>query len=111
MPTSMSRRWVILHQYQGFGGYEKTGTSTWTLTGTSTDAAPWIVRAGTLNVDGSIASSSLTMMVNSGATLSGTGVVGNTMITGGTFAPGSGTAGSSMTVTGTLDFNSASTSR
>jgi len=47
-------------QYQGFGGLQKTGTSTWTLTGTMTAATPWTVSQGTLAMgsQGSIASSS-----------------------------------------------------
>ncbi len=35
-------------QYQGFGNYEKTGTSTWTLTGTTTAVTPWTINQGTL---------------------------------------------------------------
>ena len=72
------------------------------MTGTSTDAAPWIVRAGTLNVDGSIASSSLTT-INTGATLAGRGIVGNTTVSaGGALAPGNGIG--SLTVIGNLMF-------
>ncbi len=37
-------------QYQGFGIYLKTGTSTWTLTGTTTAVTPWTVNQGTLAV-------------------------------------------------------------
>jgi outer membrane autotransporter protein len=37
-------------QYQGFGIYEKTGTSTWTLTGTTTAVTPWTISAGTLAI-------------------------------------------------------------
>lgn len=46
-------------QYQGFGTFNKIGTSIWTLTGTNTAALPWTVAAGTLSVDGSIANSSV----------------------------------------------------
>ncbi|WP_245323574.1 autotransporter outer membrane beta-barrel domain-containing protein [Bradyrhizobium shewense] len=35
-------------QYQGFGIFAKTGTSTWTLTGTPGTATPWTISAGTL---------------------------------------------------------------
>ena len=45
------------------------------------------VNGGTLSVNGSIASSSLTT-VNAGGTLGGNGTVGNTTINGGTLAPG-----------------------
>jgi len=37
-------------QYQGFGVFEKTGTSTWTLTGSTTAATAWTIYAGTLDV-------------------------------------------------------------
>jgi uncharacterized protein with beta-barrel porin domain len=85
-------------QYQGFGVFNKTGTSTWTLTGTAGQATPWIITGGTLVINGSIATSSLTT-VNSAATLTGVGAVGATIVaSNGTFAPGNGTPGSLMTV-------------
>src|SRR5262249_44402214 len=37
-------------QYQGFGIFVKTGTSNWTLTGTTTAATSWQIQAGTLDV-------------------------------------------------------------
>jgi autotransporter-associated beta strand protein len=37
-------------QYQGFGIFEKAGTSTWTLTGTTTAMTPWTINQGTLAV-------------------------------------------------------------
>lgn len=37
-------------QYQGFSTFVKTGTSTWTLTGTTTAATPWSINQGTLEV-------------------------------------------------------------
>jgi uncharacterized protein with beta-barrel porin domain len=96
-------------QYRGFGIFEKTGASAWTLNGVTTATTPWTVAAGTLIVNGSIASSSLTT-VDSGAALSGAGALGNTSIlSGGTFLPGSGVAGSSIAVTGTLSLASGST--
>jgi outer membrane autotransporter protein len=36
--------------YSGFSRYEKTGTGTWTLTGASTAATLWTIRAGTLAI-------------------------------------------------------------
>jgi fibronectin-binding autotransporter adhesin len=39
-------------QYQGFGVFQKTGTSTWTLTGTTASVTPWTIDAGTLNASG-----------------------------------------------------------
>ena len=79
-----------------------------TLSGANTYTGATTVNGGTLNVTGSLASSSLTT-VNAGGTLTGTGTVGNTSIAGGTFTPGSGAPASSTTVTGTLAFNAAST--
>ena len=73
-------------QYQGFGNFQKTGSSTWTLTGTNAAALSWAINAGTLSVNGTMANS--TMTVNAGGTLGGNGTVGNTTINGGTLAPG-----------------------
>ena len=91
-------------------GLIKEGTGTFTLAGTNTYTGATTVDAGTLNVTGAIASPSLTT-VNSGATLIGTGTVGDLEVaSGGTFAPGAaGTAGTSMTVLGTLKLDSGST--
>ena len=93
-------------QYQGFDRFEKTGSSTWTLSGTSTEAAPWTVNGGTLIVNGSIASSSLTT-VNAGGVLGGNGTVGNTFIDGGVLAPGNSIG--ALTVAGNLVLTAAST--
>jgi len=90
-------------QYQGFGAFQKTGSSTWTLSGTNTAALPWTINAGTLVVNGTMANS--TMTVNNGGTLAGTGTVGPTTInSGGTFAPGNSPG--TMTVAGNLAFQS-----
>jgi autotransporter-associated beta strand protein len=89
----------------GSGGLNKTGAGMLLLTETSTYTGPTNVDGGTLSINGSIASSSLTT-VNVGGALGGNGTVGNTTINGGTFAPGNGTPGSSMTVTGNLAFQS-----
>jgi uncharacterized protein with beta-barrel porin domain len=95
-------------QYQGFGTFNKIGTSIWTLTGTNAAALPWTVSGGKLSVDGSIANSNMT--VNAGATLGGSGTVGSTAINGGTLAPGSvsGNAFGPLTVQGNLVFTAAS---
>ncbi|PJG54993.1 autotransporter domain-containing protein [Bradyrhizobium forestalis] len=74
-------------QYQGFGTFNKIGSSSWTLTGTSTFAGPVNVNGGTLSVDGDLASAS-NLTVSAGATLGGNGIVGNTTINGGTLSPG-----------------------
>jgi len=96
-------------QYRGFGSLGKVGSSTRTLTGTSSDAAPWMVDAGTLLVNGAILSDTT---VNAGGTLGGTGTVGSvTVNANGVFAPGDGTPGSHIGVSGTLDFSGGGTYR
>ncbi|UWU91427.1 autotransporter domain-containing protein [Bradyrhizobium sp. CB1015] len=73
-------------QFREFEVLEKTGSSTWTLTGTTMDAATMIVQAGTLIVNGSVPNSGT---VVSGGTLSGSGTIGSlTVLSGGTVAPG-----------------------
>jgi autotransporter-associated beta strand protein len=37
-------------QYVGFGVFAKTGTSTWTLTGTTTALTPWMINQGILSI-------------------------------------------------------------
>ncbi|MPZ33582.1 MAG: autotransporter domain-containing protein [Rhodospirillales bacterium] len=37
-------------QYQGFESFEKTGTGTWTLTGTQSGLTPWTIDQGTLSI-------------------------------------------------------------
>ena len=58
----------------GTGSFTKGGSGTVTLSGTSTYSGDTVVNAGELKVNGSIASSEVT--VNSGAVLSGSGTVG-----------------------------------
>jgi autotransporter-associated beta strand protein len=89
------------------GALVKMGTGTLTLSGTNTYTGATTVNAGTLEVDGSIAPSSL-LTLNNGGTLIGAGMAGNTQInSGAVFAPGAaGTPGTSMTVAGNLAFQS-----
>jgi len=97
-----SSDWQLDNLISGTGTVLKTGTGILTLTGANTYTGDTTVSAGTLNVTGSIASSGMTT-VDTDATLTGTGTVGNaTIATGGHFMPGNGTPGSSMTVVGDL---------
>ncbi|MDF2116602.1 autotransporter-associated beta strand repeat-containing protein [Roseiarcaceae bacterium H3SJ34-1] len=72
----------------GAGDLSKVGAGVLTLTGTNTYTGNTFVNAGTLEVNGSIATSLLTT-VASGATLSGTGTVGPiNALDGSTISPG-----------------------
>ena len=85
----------------------KQGSGAFTLSGINTYTGTTVINGGSLIVNGSIASSSLTT-VNAGTLLTGVGTVGNTSIAGGTFMPGSGAPGTSMAVSGTLSLTAAS---
>jgi len=89
----------------GNGAFQQSGSGNTILTGASTYVGTTSVNAGTLSVNGSIASSSLTT-VNADGTLGGDGTVGNTTINGGTLAPGNSIG--TLTVHGSLVFTAAS---
>ncbi|MDL2209737.1 autotransporter-associated beta strand repeat-containing protein [Desulfovibrio sp. OttesenSCG-928-O18] len=116
-------------EYVGFSLYEKTGASTWTLTGTDANNRSWTVKAGTLK--GNTDTFKANQTVNAGASIefaqsaagtysnvisgdgslikSGTGVLtlsgantytGATTVTGGTLAlSGAGTLGTTSALT------------
>ncbi len=87
------------------GKVVQAGSGNTILTGINTYTGPTQVNAGTLSVNGSIASSSLTT-VNSGGTLGGTGTVGDVRINaGGALAPGNSIG--TLTVQGNLLFTTA----
>jgi autotransporter-associated beta strand protein len=90
-----------------FGTLTDTGTIVFAPSAISM-LAPYTVEidGGTLRVDGSIATSSLTT-VNAGATLGGNGIVADTVINGGTLSPGNSIG--TLTVQGSLVFTAAST--
>ncbi|MFL9498910.1 autotransporter domain-containing protein [Rhodopseudomonas palustris] len=89
----------------GGGNLIKRGAGNLLLTGISSYTGATTVEAGTLSVNGSIASSSLTT-VNAGAALGGNGVVGTTLINGGALAPGNSIG--TLNVSGNLTFTAAS---
>jgi autotransporter-associated beta strand protein len=87
------------------GEIQQNGTGTTVLTNIfNLYTGNTTVNAGTLQVDGSIAFSSLTSVNNTG-TLTGTGAIGQTQVNaGGILAPGNGTPGTQMGIFGDLTF-------
>ncbi|MER9689697.1 autotransporter outer membrane beta-barrel domain-containing protein [Mesorhizobium sp. M0139] len=55
-------------KYDGFGLYEKTGSSTWTLTGTTAGVTPWTLSGGVLQIssDGNLGAPSGGLTFNGG---------------------------------------------
>ncbi|WPO38844.1 autotransporter outer membrane beta-barrel domain-containing protein [Tardiphaga sp. 42S5] len=96
----------VISDSLGTGKLIQAGQGNTILTGQSTYTGETIVNAGTLSVNGSIASSSLTT-VNSGGTLGGSGFVGDTLINGGVLAPGNSIG--TLNVSGSLTMTAAST--
>ena len=93
----------VISELNGPRPLEKIGAGNLVLTATNTYSGQTTVSAGTLTVNGSIASSAVT--VAAGAMLTGTGTVGaTTILSGGTFAPGNSPG--TMTVAGNLAFQS-----
>ena len=89
------------------GSLVKTGTGTLVLSGMNSYTGRTTVNTGALSVNGSTASSVLTI-VNAGGTLNGTGTVGTTQIKrGGTLSPGNSIG--TITVNGNLGFGGGAT--
>lgn len=91
----------VVAALNGLGNLIKTGLGELRMSGNHTYTGATLVSQGTLNVAGSIASSSLTT-VTTGGTLIGTGTVGATLLSGGTFLAGTATAPGTLTVNGGL---------
>jgi autotransporter-associated beta strand protein len=88
------------------GVLEMQGPGKLVLTAANSYSGNTVISGGTLEVDGSIASSALTT-VNSGATLMGTGTVGATQVNaGGTLAPGPSGGVGTLLISGSLAFQS-----
>jgi autotransporter-associated beta strand protein len=88
---------LTLSAVNGTNALDKTGTGTLSITGSGNLSGDTTVSAGTLNVNGSIASSDVT--VESGAVLSGSGNVGTTtLLSGSTIRPGNSPG--TLTITG-----------
>jgi autotransporter-associated beta strand protein len=85
----------------------KVGTGTLTLTGTDTYTGPTTVDAGTLEVDGSIASAET--LINSGGVLTGSGSIRGNVVNNGVVSPGSPTG--TLTISGNYTQNSSGTLR
>ena len=87
----------------------KSGAGTWVLTGANTCSGPTMVNGGTLQVDGSLGTNTVT--VANTAVLAGTGTLGGatTVQSGGTLAPGDGGIGT-LNFGGSLALNGGSSS-
>jgi autotransporter-associated beta strand protein len=91
-------------QYQGFGNFQKTGTSTWTLTNTTTTVTSWAVNAGTLAVssDSNLGNSSGSLSFGGGTLQFLSGFTSNRAVT---LNAGGGTVdtnGNNSTLGGTI---------
>ncbi|MDQ8726478.1 autotransporter domain-containing protein [Bradyrhizobium sp. LHD-71] len=93
-------------QHRGFEHFEKSGGSTWTLTGTAIHTGDMTVNGGALIVNGSISSSSR-LTVNGGGLVGGSGTLPATTIDGGTLSPGNSIG--TINVQGNLALSTAAT--
>lgn len=106
LAISTSSNITYSNAISGTGTITKTGSGRLELSGTNTYSGATTVSAGELKVNGSAASSAVT--VSSGATISGTGTVGAlTIQSGGTLAAGNSVG--TLNVSGDLILSSGST--
>jgi len=93
-------------QYRSFETFSKTGTGTWTLTGTNAGLTAFAIDQGSLIVNGTLANAAFT--IGNGGTFGGSGTIGAlTAGAGATIAPGN-SIGTTI-VNGALVLNSGST--
>ena len=92
-------------QVQNFGQFQKTGTSTWTLTGTTTATTNWAINGGALAIssDSSLGATTGTLSFNGGALQTTSTLSTARTVTlnagGGALSPAAGTA---LTMTGAI---------
>ncbi|MBW9055552.1 autotransporter outer membrane beta-barrel domain-containing protein [Rhizobium mesosinicum] len=75
-------------QYQNFDTFEKTGSSTWLLTGVGTATTNWTIYDGTLLIGDHSAASSVIGNITNLGTLGGSGTIIGDVTSSGTVAPG-----------------------
>ncbi|MGC3956849.1 MAG: autotransporter-associated beta strand repeat-containing protein [Verrucomicrobiota bacterium] len=85
----------------------KSGTGTWTLTGTNSYSGTTTVSAGTLMIDGDSSPAKGNVTVNASATLAGTGSLGGAVICNGKLTPGHNAIGT-LTSTNNFTFSASS---
>ncbi|EJJ27639.1 autotransporter family protein [Rhizobium sp. CF142] len=90
-------------QYRNFDTFEKTGTSTWLLTGIGTAATDWTIYDGTLLVGDHSAPASVIGDITNFGTLGGSGTIIGDVTSSGTVAPGNSIG--TLTITGNYTGN------
>ena len=95
---------LIGTQYNGFDSLLKEDASTWTLTGTNTVAAPFLVSGGTLADNATLAN--VLMTIGPDGRLQGNATLGG-LVVNGTVAPGNSIG--TISVAGDVVFNTGST--
>lgn len=100
-----SANYIFAADISGTGTVNQLSGNT-ILTGNNSYDGPTNISGGRLSVNSTIASSSLTT-VDTGGTLGGIGVVGNTLVNGGTLSPGNPNSIGTLSVAGNLVLTSA----
>jgi fibronectin-binding autotransporter adhesin len=85
-------------QYRNFDTFEKTGTSTWLLTGIATTATDWTIYDGTLLIGDHTTPTSVIGDITNLGTLGGSGTIIGDVTSSGTVAPGNSIG--TLTITG-----------